>query len=59
VFPALAYESNFKFFHVVGNHLLKGLEELRRDFDIVGDVRGKGLMVAESVFFSLSLSYPD
>jgi alanine-glyoxylate transaminase/(R)-3-amino-2-methylpropionate-pyruvate transaminase len=24
---------------------LKGLEELRNDFEIVGDVRGKGLMI--------------
>lgn len=31
--------------YIPGNHLLKGLEELRRDFDIVGDVRGKGLMI--------------
>ncbi len=28
-----------------GTYLLKGLEELRRDFEIVGDVRGKGLMI--------------
>ena len=24
---------------------MKGLEELRKDFEIVGDVRGKGLMI--------------
>ena len=28
-----------------GTYLLKGLEDLRRDFGIVGDVRGKGLMI--------------
>jgi alanine-glyoxylate transaminase/(R)-3-amino-2-methylpropionate-pyruvate transaminase len=29
---------------IVGDVFSKGLEELRNDFDIVGDVRGKGLM---------------
>ena len=29
----------------VGTYLLKELEKLRTDFSIVGDVRGKGLMV--------------
>jgi len=29
----------------VGTYLLKGLAELQQCFDIVGDVRGKGLMI--------------
>ena len=29
-----------------GTYLLKELEKLRDEFDIVGDVRGKGFMVA-------------
>lgn len=30
---------------VVGTHFLEGLAKLRDEFDIVGDVRGKGLMI--------------
>jgi len=30
----------------VGTYLLKGLAELRDEFEIIGDVRGKGLMIA-------------
>uniref|UniRef100_A0A0A9XCQ1 Alanine--glyoxylate aminotransferase 2, mitochondrial n=1 Tax=Lygus hesperus TaxID=30085 RepID=A0A0A9XCQ1_LYGHE len=30
---------------IVGTYLLKGLEKLRDEFEIVGDVRGKGLMI--------------
>jgi len=29
----------------VGTHLLKGFAEIRNEFEIVGDVRGKGLMI--------------
>jgi len=31
--------------HVVGTALLKGLDELRSEFPLIGDVRGKGLMI--------------
>ena len=30
---------------VVGTDLLKGLAKLRDEFEVVGDVRGKGLMI--------------
>ena len=30
---------------VVGTFFLKQLDALRKEFDIVGDVRGKGLMI--------------
>ena len=30
---------------VVGTYFLKELEKLRDEFEIVGDVRGKGLMI--------------
>lgn len=30
---------------VVGNHLIEGLKELQKSFPIIGDIRGKGLML--------------
>ena len=46
----------------VGNYLLKGFAALREKYAIVGDVRGKGLLigielVADKVFSSLDLSF--
>ena len=29
----------------VGGHLLEGLSRLRDEFEVIGDVRGKGLMI--------------
>ena len=31
--------------HIVGTYFLEKLAELREEFEIVGDVRGKGLMI--------------
>ena len=31
--------------HVIGTYFLEKLRELRDDIEIVGDVRGKGLMI--------------
>uniref|UniRef100_A0A1Q3FID0 Alanine--glyoxylate aminotransferase 2, mitochondrial n=1 Tax=Culex tarsalis TaxID=7177 RepID=A0A1Q3FID0_CULTA len=31
--------------HEVGTYLLKGLDKLRDKYDVIGDVRGKGLMI--------------
>lgn len=52
--------------HHVGTYLLHSLGKLRKKYEIVGDVRGKGLMIGVelvkdkvrlSIFFSFTLIY--
>ena len=31
--------------HIVGTYFINKLRELQNEFDIIGDVRGKGLMI--------------
>ena len=38
--------------------MLKGLEQLRTDFEIVGDVRGKGLMIGVEMVTDKSSKNP-
>jgi 4-aminobutyrate aminotransferase len=46
--------------HVVdmGEHLLMGLRALQQDFEIIGDVRGRGLMSAIELVRSRSTKEP-
>jgi 4-aminobutyrate aminotransferase-like enzyme len=48
----------FVFLVRLGNYLLKGLEQLRNDFEIVGDVRGKGLMIGMEMVTDKSSKNP-
>lgn len=34
---------------VIGNYLIEGLKELQKDFPILGDIRGKGLMLGVEI----------
>ncbi len=34
---------------VIGNYLIEGLKELQKDFAIIGDIRGKGLMLGVEI----------
>ena len=45
IFQAIEEDGTQQNSHVVGSHFLSEMLVLRDEFDVVGDVRGKGLML--------------
>jgi 4-aminobutyrate aminotransferase-like enzyme len=49
VIETIQQENLMKNAKVVGDHLIEGLKDLQKDFPMIGDVRGKGLMLGVEI----------